>query len=129
VNILIVDDDQDIAKTYYYVLRDTGHRAMMALSAEECMKIYNESLQKAPTTDVDQYHLILLDYKLPDRNGFELAREIVTISPHQKIVFVTAYADTLNRHMEKFKMSMDILEKPVSNEVLLNAIREFDGIN
>jgi CheY-like chemotaxis protein len=118
-----VDDDQDIAKTYGYVLSNTGHRATMVFTAEECLKIYTDNLLKSTTISAERYDLLILDYKLPDRNGFEVAREIVAINPNQRIIFVTAYADILQRHMEKFRMSMEVLEKPVTNEVLLNAIQ------
>jgi DNA-binding response OmpR family regulator len=123
LNILIVDDDQDIAKTYGYVLSNSGHRATMVFTAEECLKIYTENLLNGITISAERYDLLILDYKLPDRNGFEVAREIVAINPDQKIIFVTAYTDILQRHMEKFRMSMEVLEKPVPNEVLLNAIQ------
>ena len=58
-------------------------------------KIYSKSLQEALSKnslrDARPYEAILLDYNSPDRNGLEVAKEIVTINTDQRIILVSAY--------------------------------------
>jgi DNA-binding response OmpR family regulator len=40
---------------------------------------------------VQPYDAVILDYKMPDRNGIEIAKEIQAINSHQRIIFVSAF--------------------------------------
>ena len=67
---------------------------------EELLKMYSKSLQEAQLKNslrvARPYEAILLDYNLPDRNGLEVAKEILTINPNQRIIFVSAYVECLS---------------------------------
>lgn len=100
----------------------------MAFTAEECLKIYSESLSEtlhnATIIGTQPYEALILDYNLPDRNGLEVAKEILAINPHQRIIFVTANVDVLSGHIKQLKMPVEVLQKPVPNEVLVNTIED-----
>ena len=82
VQILLVEDDQTIAKNLMMLLRSEGFSVTHAASRSEASKILTE--QKCD--------LALVDISLPDGNGFTLCTEI---KAEQKIpvIFLTASAD------------------------------------
>ena len=65
-NILIIDDDIDLANTLKEVIEHVGHKATTAFSSAEGIAA---ALHEHPD-------LILLDYRMPNMNGFEIARKI-----------------------------------------------------
>ena len=84
-----MDDDSEVASLYGSVLEGRGHIVTLVCTAEECLQIYSKSLQRALTNrtvlrDVQPYDAVLLDYNMPDRNGLQVAKEILTINPHQR---------------------------------------------
>jgi CheY-like chemotaxis protein len=125
-----MDDDPEIATLYCHVLIDRGHEVTLARTAEECLKIYSKSLQEVQVKkhlirDVQPYEVVILDYKMPDRNGLEVAKEILTTNPHQRIIFVSAYVeDTLSDSIIELKIPVETLQKPVSNKTLIDTIED-----
>ena len=94
--ILVMEDDPEIASWYHHILVSRRHKVTITRLGEECLQIYTDKLQesfakKPVTSDVQQFDVVILDYKMPDRNGLEVAKEIITINPHQRIIIASAY--------------------------------------
>ena len=128
--ILLMEDDQEIASLYSYVLQDRGHTVNHACTAEECLKVYSECLHREQMKitilrHVQPYDAVILDYKMPDRNGLEVAKEILAINPHQRIIFVSAFVEEwLFDSVKELKIPVEFLQKPVSNKVLIDTIEQ-----
>ena len=95
-NLLLVEDDPEISSLYAHVLKDRGHKVKLAHTAEQCLKIYGKRLHRPQMRGkslrhVQPYDAVILDYKMPDRNGIEVAKEIQAINSHQRIIFVSAF--------------------------------------
>lgn len=82
VQILLVEDDQTIAKNLMMLLRSEGFSVTHAASRSEASKILT----------AQRFDLALVDISLPDGNGFTVCTEI---KAEQKIpvIFLTASAD------------------------------------
>ena len=83
-HLLLMEDDSEIASLYSLVFQERGHEVILAPTAEECLKIYSKSLHRAQMKrnilrDVQPYDAVILDYKMPDRIGLEVAKEILII--------------------------------------------------
>ncbi|MGA8916353.1 MAG: response regulator [Nitrososphaeraceae archaeon] len=119
-----MDDDSEVASLYGSVLEDRGHIVTLVCTAEECLQIYSKSLQRALTNrtvlrDVQPYDAVLLDYNMPYRNGLQVWKEILTINPHQRIIFVSAFVEEWI--LDSIK-EPEFLQKPISNRNLIDAI-------
>jgi len=66
-----------------------------------------------------------MDLKLPDKNGYQITREIKAIRSDIPIVAQTAFA--INEVREKCLASgcEDVISKPVEIELFLNIINNF----
>ena len=123
-----MDDDPEVASLYSSVLEGRGHTVTLANTAEECLNMYSKSLQRALMNrtvlrNVQPYDALLLDYKMPGRNGLQVAKEILTINPHQRIIFVSAFVEEwILDSIKELKVTPEFLQKPISNTKLIDAI-------
>lgn len=127
-HLLIMEDDREVASLYCCLLQDRGHIVTLASTAEQCLKMYSERLHRVQTKrnilrGVQPYDAVILDYKMPDRNGLEVAKEILAINPHQRIIFVSAFVQEWSFDSIKELMTpLEFLQKPMSNKKLIDAI-------
>ena len=55
----------------------------------------------------------------------EVAKEILTLNLHQRIIIVSAYAsEILSLDSGGSNLPMEVLEKPISNEVLIDTVED-----
>ena len=66
INILVVDDEKEIAELVEIYLVSDGYRVFKAENAREGLEI----LEK------ENIHLVLLDIMMPGMNGLEMCRKI-----------------------------------------------------
>jgi DNA-binding response OmpR family regulator len=130
LKILIAENDAKTASLYRNVLMDRGHVVNLAQTGEKCLEIYSERLYGVqsntfPNSRIQPFDAVILDYDLPDRNGLEVGKEILAINSHQRIIFVSGYVkDAVSRTINGLNMPVEILQKPVSNQILINIVEE-----
>ena len=130
MKLLVVEDDYSTADLYRHVLEGRGHDVTVVNGGEQCLKTYSEQLtivRDSPAAHEHEspYDSIILDYKLPDINGLQVAKEILTLNLHQRIIIVSAYAsDIISQASGGSKLPMEVLEKPISNQVLIDTIED-----
>lgn len=78
---LIVDDESDMCWALEHLLKKEGMPSIKALNGEEALTLMEEN----------RVDLVFLDAKLPDIEGFDLARQIREIDPRIPIVMITGY--------------------------------------
>ena len=83
--ILVVDDEPIIRETVRRALVFDGHIVETASGGREALVLFEE----------DKFDLVTLDYEMPDIKGDELALLIKSLAPHQSIVIITGYRETV----------------------------------
>ena len=62
---------------------------------------------------------------MPGRNGMEVAKEILAINPHQRIIFASAsIRETVKDSVKELKQITELLQKPFSSQELLDTISD-----
>jgi two-component system, cell cycle sensor histidine kinase and response regulator CckA len=108
--ILLVEDETFVREVACEVLRAAGYEVIPAKNASEATRYYERQHSR-----VD---LVLTDVVLPDENGYILARALRETNPALKVLFVTGYAEQMNRGV-----SLDeLLAKPFSKRLLLEKV-------
>ncbi|MGD9971539.1 MAG: sigma-54-dependent transcriptional regulator [Desulfatirhabdiaceae bacterium] len=111
-SILIVDDDDQLRKSFHKLLVEEGYEVASAASGEAGI-----GLIKTQAPD-----LVILDMRLPGINGFETFRQIHQIEPKLPVIIMTAYGTT-ETAIEATKMgAFDYILKPFDIPDLLNII-------
>jgi CheY-like chemotaxis protein len=87
-----------------------------------CLRIYREELANR------KRHLhksTPSDYKMPGKDGMEVAREILTINPDQRIIFASAYVkETLENSVKELKRVVELLQKPFEIQAFIDTIED-----
>lgn len=112
--ILLVDDDTMNLRVEKEILFQAGLEVKTADSGKNAIKEAREAL----------YDLILVDIRMPDMNGYELAENIRKIVGYEKIPIVALTADAIGETREKArKAGMDYcLMKPLRPGQLLHVL-------
>src|SRR5713101_2954009 len=112
MNILVVDDDRDIADIIGYSLRKEGHRPILAYSGEEALELAERSLPD----------LVVLDVMLPCLSGFDVCRKLRERGP-VPVILLTARGEEADRVWGLDLGADDYMTKPFSHRELLARIR------
>jgi PAS domain S-box-containing protein len=118
VNILIVDDEPANLKVLEAILDDPGYRLVRASSA-------NEALLALVAED---FGLLILDIRMPDMSGFELAQLIKQRkkSASVPIIFLTAFYNEDQDVLAGYGTgAVDYLHKPINAAVLKSKVAVF----
>ena len=115
--ILIVEDNEDLRKMLAWVLQPHGYETLQAATGKE-------GIDKAIAA---QPGLILLDIRLPDMNGVDVARAIKTNTrtAHIPIVGWSAYFGERWREEALRAGMVAYMEKPLSVTVIEATIKQF----
>ncbi len=112
--ILVVDDDETIRTTMKAILQDEGYTVDLAATGKE-------AIQK---TKEKNYHIALLDIRLPDMEGVELLKLLKDGIPRTRKIMVTGYPSMQNAISALNKNADAYLLKPVDVEKLLNTVKQ-----
>jgi DNA-binding response OmpR family regulator len=117
--VLIVDDEADVNTALREVLELNG----FAVDA------YEDPLLALENFKPHLYHLLILDIKMPELNGFALYREIKKLDKEAKLCFLTAGEMYYGDYSDIFSSlpSNCFIRKPVDNEELIKRITEIIG--
>lgn len=109
--ILIVDDDADLSYIISEMLKEHGYGVICAESGEAAYEILSHRA----------CHLILLDINLPDETGFEVCKELRSVSDIP-IIFASARTGETDRITGFDIGGDDYLPKPYSMRELLSRV-------
>ena len=70
--------------------------------------------------------IILMDHRMPIKNGLETTKELLEIDPQSKIIFVSADYTVRNQAFEIG--AIDFLEKPIDLDTLVSLINKYSPI-
>jgi two-component system nitrogen regulation response regulator NtrX len=111
--ILVVDDEESIRRTLSAVLRDEGYPVILAKDGKEALA---QAAQEEP-------ELVLLDIAMPGKDGIEVLESLKDKSPGLAVIMMSGHGN-IETAVKATKLgAYDFIEKPLSIEKLLLAIR------
>lgn len=111
--ILCIDDDVDICHLLKRFLSKNGYdveTAFTGLSGLQALKTKN-------------FDVVLCDFRLPDKDGFEMIKEIKTLKPYVPVILITAYSDVKTAVKAIQLGAFEYVSKPILPEEILMNIR------
>ena len=131
-DILLVDDDEFICKTFKNILKKFKLQADTAENGEECLKMIKEKIQKKCSCEKNKYKIIFMDITMPVMDGIEAAKNIQKMIDNKeiydsiKIVFVSAHANLdLSSTISGIKCAVDYYAKPISADMYKNVLNKY----
>src|SRR5437870_4681822 len=120
MKILVAEDEPELLRTYKLLLEHEGFQAVTACDGQECIEAYKAELKKT-TENNPPFDVVLLDYRMPKKNGAEVASEILALFPIQKLIMVTAYSGVQELKNETLK-KIRVMAKPFEFEELFATV-------
>ncbi|MCP5169339.1 MAG: PAS domain S-box protein [Hahellaceae bacterium] len=122
--VLVVDDNATAREVLVAMIRSFGWSADAAGSGQEAL-----ALMKHHHSDSPPYSLILMDWHMPEMDGWEASEKIRELYPANElplIVMVTAHSrESLAENQARFPTLLNgFLTKPITTSMLLNEIAE-----
>jgi DNA-binding response OmpR family regulator len=113
-NILVMEDDLNVAKGLEMVLTEEGYHVNLAGTGELAMKAFREK----------KFDLLVADLRLPDINGMEVIKQVKEQKPDTEVIVITGYG-TAATAVEAMKIGVhDFLPKPFTEDQIRNSITE-----
>ena len=115
--ILIVDDEEDIAKFLKLALERAGY----------IVDMFNDPLESLSHYRAGIYDLLLFDIRMPQLNGFELFGRIRQIDDKAQVCFMTAfeeYYDEFKRVLPDLHQEDEcFISKPIGMDELIRTVK------
>lgn len=90
MKILVAEDEPDIAMQYRVELKSRGYEVTVKSDGQSCLDAYYTALRKSKSEKVP-FEAVILDYMMPGKDGLQVADEILSLKPRQRIIFASAY--------------------------------------
>ncbi len=111
--ILVVDDERSIRRTLREILEYEGYAVEEAADGDEALEKLREG----------RYDLVLLDIKMPRRDGMEVLRTLAAEQPELPVVMISGHG-TIETAVEATRLgAFDFIEKPPDLNRLLLTVR------
>ena len=87
MKVLIAEDDPNTLNGLVSVFRDEGYEVFAASNGNEALEVFSR----------EHPQIVCLDVMMPQKNGFDVCREIRQQSPDVPILFISAKSEEIDK--------------------------------
>jgi len=114
IKLLLVDDEKDFIESLAERLQLRDFDVKTALNGDDAIKLVNEN----------EFDIIILDVKMPGKNGIDTLKEIKNINQLSQVIMLTGHA-TVESAIQGMKLgAYDYIMKPTDAEELIKLINK-----
>lgn len=125
--ILLAEDEASIAEVCKMVLESRGFKVVVASNGQECIEYFLNESSNTRGNGESPFDVVILDYRLPIKSGFEVAKEILSKFPNQRIIIASASpADSLLKLFRTLCRFVEFLQKPFDLDQLVSLVEHGD---
>ncbi len=118
IKVLLVDDEKDFIESLAERLQLRDFNVSTALNGTDAVNLIKEN----------EYDVIVLDVKMPGKDGIETLKEIKNITQLPQVIMLTGHA-TVETAIQGMKVgAYDYIMKPTVTEDLINLINKANKI-
>jgi len=111
--ILVIDDEKSIRETLKEILEYEKHEVELACDGEQGLELFKN----------DKYDVVLLDIKMPKKDGLEVLDDLLAETTDVPIIMISGHGN-IDTAVESIKKgAYDFIEKPLDLNRLLVTIR------
>src|SRR5262245_5901660 len=119
--LLIVENESAIRNLLQVALKRNGYTVLAAESGREALEVVRNH--------AGAIHLLITDVVMPDMDGPELVRQLSTIRPDTRTLFVSGYMDDTLGERGILATNANFIQKPFSPRTIAQRVREIlDGV-
>ncbi len=110
--MLVVEDEDIMREALVDYFSDGGHEVDAANDGDNALEKVN----------LEDYNVIIIDLKLPGRDGLSVLKDVRAKNPNAKVIIITAYPSIETEEEAKRIGATDYLPKPFEIDYLENLI-------
>ena len=114
--VLVVEDEEIVRELVCAVLKDSGYDVLCANNGIEALQLSEEH--------AGEIKLMITDVVMPQLGGLELARRLMLLRPHTKVLYVSGYSEDDMSEQGIVASELEFLEKPFTPLALTRKVRE-----
>jgi CheY-like chemotaxis protein len=116
--ILVVEDEDIMRESLVDWFSSEDHKVDAASDGEKALEDF----------DLDNYDVVIVDLRLPGRDGLSVLREVRVKNPETKVIIITAYP-SVDTAVEAMRIgAVDYLAKPFELDRLQTSITRARGV-
>jgi CheY-like chemotaxis protein len=108
LQVLVIDDDAVVGRSFDRVLSEKGYVVSTALSGEEALETINET----------NFDVVFTDIKMPGMDGLEVTERIKARCPWTPVVVITGYGTEDNEAKASVLGASGFVRKPLTPEMI-----------
>jgi CheY-like chemotaxis protein len=108
LQVLVIDDDAVVGRSFDRVLSEKGYEVSTALSGEEALD----------TIENTKFDVVFTDIKMPGMDGLEVAERIKARCPWTPVVVITGYGTEENEARASVLGVSGFVHKPLTPEII-----------
>jgi len=106
--VLVIDDDAVVGRSFHRVLSGKGYEVSTALSGEDALH----------TMENKEFDVVFTDIKMPGMDGLEVTERIKAKCPWTPVVVVTGYGTAENETRASVLGASGFVRKPLTAEII-----------
>jgi len=110
--ILIMEDDETIAKGLAMILSDENYSVKVANDGQSALDAFKE----------EDFNLLIADIRLPDMNGMDVIKQVQQHTPDTKFIVITGFVSTSVAVDAMNTGVIDFLPKPFSEGQIIKSV-------
>lgn len=114
--VLVAEDEPAILDLIKIMLDQQGYYVLAASTPGEAIQMAEEHN--------GELHLLITDVVMPEMNGRDLAKRILSLYPNIKRLFMSGYTDNMIAHHGILDDGVCFIQKPFSRKDLIAKVRE-----
>jgi PAS domain S-box-containing protein len=114
--ILLVEDEPIVLGLSKSLLEELGYTVLTAGTPSEAIRLADEH--------AGEIHLLITDVVMPEMNGRDLAKQLLSLRPNIKVLFMSGYTANVIAHRGVLEQGVHFIQKPFSIEELSVKVRE-----
>jgi CheY-like chemotaxis protein len=114
--VLLAEDDEMVRALAQAILERYGYHVLAARNVHDALRFAQEGSA--------QISLLLTDTIMPGMNGPELAKQVQSIRPEIKVLYMSGYTDKVISCTASFEPGTAFLQKPFTPQTLTRKVHE-----
>ncbi|NBB94545.1 MAG: PAS domain S-box protein [Planctomycetes bacterium] len=114
--VLFVEDEPAVLRLGRALLDDLGYNILAASTPGEAIRLAREH--------AGPIDLLITDVIMPEMNGRDLARELLSLHPNMRRLFMSGYTANVIAHHGVLEDGVHFLQKPFTRDALAASVRE-----
>lgn len=114
--VLVAEDEESSFRYIERMLHEAGINVLRAVNGQEAVDIIKSN---------DHIQLIIMDIKMPVKNGIEATREIKKLKPLLPVIATTAFMMPGDRQIFQEAGCNEYISKPIKQKELFSVIEKY----